>query len=256
MIKRFPVEQLQVGMYVCRIERGWVDTSFWSDGRTIDSEAELCRLRECCQYVYVDTAKGSDRAKTPTAPASNVDGQGDAPQGSAAALYRHSYSVLEEVFEDARLGGSIDGNAARAVVRDLTLSVLADSNALLCLTSLKDKHDSLARKSVNVCILTLAFGKAIGIPKATLHDLGLGALLHDVGMLQVPDEILHKTDKMSAEERAVLEKHVLYGLRMLAASRACSESVLKIVHCHHEWVDGSGYPQGLKANASACSPAW
>lgn len=257
MIKRISVDQLAVGMHVCRIERGWVDTCFWSDGgRVITQEEELRRLKECCQHVYIDTTKGGAPCailQPPASPQRRTAAPGVA-SSQAAALYRHSQSVLESVFADVRLGGSLDDKATRAIVRDLTLSVLADSHALLCLTYLKDKNDSLARKAVNVCILVLAFGKAIGVPKAKLYDLGLGALLHDVGMLKIPDALLRKSAQLSADERDFLERHTLDGLQMLAAVRAFSDDVLKIVHAHHEWLDGSGYPQKLKGHAIGLFP--
>ncbi|TAN53690.1 MAG: HD-GYP domain-containing protein [Methylococcaceae bacterium] len=244
-------------MHVCRIERGWVDTCFWSNGsRVIASAEEVRRLRECCQHVYIDTAKGCAPRENSRQPQSTK--HRSATPGvvskNTIALYQHSHSVLEAVFADARLGGSIDDKAARAIVHDLILSVLADSNALLCLTWLKDKNDSLARKAVNVCILALVFGKAIGIPKAKLHDLGLGALLHDVGMLKIPNALLYKPAPLSTDERNVLERHVLDGSRMLAASRTFSDDVLKIIHAHHEWLDGSGYPQKLKGHAIGLFP--
>lgn len=258
MIKRISVEQLTVGMYVCRIERGWVDTCFWSNGsRIVASEDELSRLRECCRHVYIDTGKGKALRENARQQPQCTPHRSVTPgviSKNTVALYQHSQSILEAVFADARLGDSIDDKATRAIVRDLTLSILADSNALLCLTWLKDKNDSLARKAVNVCILALAFGKAIGIPKAKLHDLGLGALLHDVGMLKIPDMLLHKPDPLSAGERNVLERHVLDGLRMLAASRTFSDDVLKIIHAHHEWLDGSGYPQKLKGRSIGLFP--
>jgi len=105
----------------------------------------------------------------------------------------------------------------------------------------------LARKSVNVCILALAFGKHIGIPKDKMYELGLGALLHDIGMVQIPSRILLKKQPLTPAERAIMEKHTEYGLAILAKTQEIPVNVLKIVHSHHERMDGKGYPQKLQS---------
>lgn len=251
-IKRIPVNRLEIGMYICRIERGWLEVPYWLQQTAIDSTDTLEKIKQCCEYVYIDTSKGKDvrAAKTASpAPARRPEDAAPSSPARASTLYHNSHSILENVFEDARLGRSIDGMAARKAVRDLTLNIISDSNAMLCLAHLQDKNDSLARKAVNACILTLAFGKHIGITKARLHDLGMGALLHDVGMVRIPDELLLKSGQLTAAERKTIEQHVLHGLKLLAATRGCNEDVLKIVQSHHEHADGSGYPQGLKGNA-------
>jgi HD-GYP domain-containing protein (c-di-GMP phosphodiesterase class II) len=251
-VKRISVNQLEIGMYICRIERGWLDVPYWLQQTAIDSADTLERIKQCCEYVYIDTSKGKDvRAASAAKPAPatrRTESAGPSGPAHPSTLYHNSRTVLENVFEDARLGRSIDGMAARKAVRDLTLNIISDANAMLCLAHLQDKNDSLARKAVNACILTLAFGKHIGVAKARLHDLGMGALLHDVGMVRIPDELLLKSGQLTAAERKTIEQHVLHGLKLLAATRGCNEDVLKIVQSHHEHIDGSGYPQGLKGN--------
>ena len=118
---------------------------------------------------------------------------------------------------------------------------------MIGLIQLKDKSDTLARKSVNVCILALAFGKHIGIPKDKMYALGLGALLHDIGMVQIPNRILLKKQPLTPAERMIMEKHTEYGLAVLAKTPGIPVDALKIVHSHHERMDGKGYPQKLQA---------
>lgn len=101
--------------------------------------------------------------------------------------------------------------------------------------------------SVNVCLLALAFGRGLGHDKDTLLTLGLGGLLHDVGMARVPKEILDKPDVLDEQERALVRKHPRWGHRILSRVNTIPYDVLNIVLNHHERPDGSGYPSGLSA---------
>ncbi|MGZ5027937.1 MAG: HD-GYP domain-containing protein, partial [Methylobacter sp.] len=245
-------------MFICGTDRKWIETPFFRRKFLITSEDQINTLRSYCRFVVIDTDKGIDVI-------SQQEEQDIAGQHSGGPsveintpepsdddnIYRKSYAqsqtVLTEVLNDVRLGRSVDNPKVRGVVQELIVNIVKDSQAMIGLIQSKDKNDTLARKSVNVCILALAFGKHIGIPKEKMYVLGLGALLHDIGMVQIPDRILLKKDPLTLTERATMEKHTEYGLAILAKSREIPVDVLKIVHSHHERMDGGGYPQKLQA---------
>jgi putative nucleotidyltransferase with HDIG domain len=241
MVKKIHVSLLRVGMYVCDMDKSWMDTPFLSHSFLIKSRSQLENLAKYCEFVHIDTARGGDVDDHPARKPGN-------PRHRDASLenaYERGQTVLNAVFDDARFGRSVDCTAVKKTVQELTLGILKNADAMLYLTRLKNKHDDLARKSVNVCILTLVFAKHVGIAKHELDTLGLGALLHDIGMVKVPDRILNKPGDLTPGERKLVKEHVMAGADILAAEMP--REVLDIVRSHHERVDGSGYPLGLKA---------
>ena len=258
MRKRIGVDQLRLGMVVRELDRSWFESPFLRHRFTIRDRATLERLREACDWVVIDTRRGAD-----VAPAANVRPEEVAPQpvaatreearslarelGTASRLHQQATGVLERVLDDVRLGRGVDSVRTRRVVKGLTESLVREPSALLCLTQLKSASRYAAQHSVNVCIFTLVFARHLGLPADSLHDLGLGALLLDVGKVRVPAEILDKPGPLTPAEFALVKRHTHYGRRLLERE-GMGEAVLEIVSDHHERIDGSGYPRGLKGH--------
>jgi len=252
MTKKIDVTQLRKGMFICGTDRKWIDIPFFRKKFLITTDKQISTLQEYCEFVYIDTEKGED-----VSPAIIEQHNDDtfvdldsSKQIHEDTLYRKNYedsqTILSEVLNDVRLGRCVDNPKVRGVVQELIVNIVKDSQSMIGLIQSKDKNDTLARKSVNVCILALAFGKHIGIPKDKMYELGLGALLHDIGMVQIPSRILLKKQPLTPAERAIMEKHTEYGLAILAKTQEIPVNVLKIVHSHHERMDGKGYPQKLQ----------
>lgn len=254
MAKKINVRQLKIGMFLCGTDRKWLDSPFFRRKLLITSDQQIKALRECCEFVYIDTQKGIDVVTSPEnershdANAANRDSHREPPDNTThRKIYLQSQTVLTGVLNDVRMGRCVNNPKIRTVVQELIAHIVKDSQAMIELIQRKDKNDTLARKSVNVSILSLAFGKHIGIPKDKMYALGLGALLHDIGMVQIPDRILSKKQPLTPAERAVMEKHTEYGVAVLAKTPDIPVDALKIVHSHHERMDGAGYPQKLRA---------
>lgn len=111
------------------------------------------------------------------------------------------------MLEDARLGESIDTDRARELVTELADQVITNPDALVWLTHLRNRDEYTATHCINVCILALSFGRDLGLDDEQLHRLGMGALLHDIGKMQVPDEILNKPGRLTKEEFEVMMTH-------------------------------------------------
>lgn len=110
------------------------------------------------------------------------------------------------------------------------------------------RHGETSGHTLRVTVYTLLFGEAIGLAPDMIVRSVKGALLHDIGKLAVPDRILGKPDLLTPEERAEMEKHVAYGLEIVAQSHFLLEAA-SVVGGHHERYDGTGYPSGLKDDA-------
>jgi len=109
------------------------------------------------------------------------------------------------------------------------------------------RHDNqLYNHCLNCCVLGLAFTKYLGWPHFKMRDFGLGALMHDIGMVKVPAAVRNKVAGLSPEEEELLQRHPLTGFALLKEYSSLSRDSLAAVLQHHEHADGSGYPQGLK----------
>jgi putative nucleotidyltransferase with HDIG domain len=253
-------------MYVAELDRPWLESPFLFQGFLIESADQLKLLKQCCAYVFIDEAQGVARPESPrpaitSAGARQVDGR-EAPvlrtrlpdRGredfqsyiSRAKTDREvTERYVSRMLEDARLGHGVDVTGARRIVHEMVTSVSETPYAALWLTNLKNKHEYTMVHSVNVCVLALAFGLYLKLPREDLEVIGLGALLHDVGKMRTPIEILDKPGPLTEEEFDVMQKHPLDGYSIVRKQSGVPPGTLEIIRFHHERLSGNGYPDGL-----------
>jgi len=123
--------------------------------------------------------------------------------------------------------------------------VMRNPGALLSLIGLKTKDDYTFMHCVAVGTLMIALGRHIGLPPEMLRDAGMAGLLHDVGKTCVPDSVLNKPDRLTADEFEAIKQHPQSGHRLLLEAGHDHASTLDVVLRHHERLDGTGYPGGL-----------
>jgi len=241
-------------MYVCDTNRKWIDTPFFRQKFLIKTQDELNTLLEYCQYFFIDTHKGCDVATTsPSTPQNLTDTSqpGESTTDTQASCnpysetYIHCINALELFFDRAKHQLPLDIGIAQDITQQLMAGVMASCSDMIALCRIAIPHKELSKKSVDVCILACALGWHLNLSTAELLQLGMGALLHDIGIIRIPDAILRKVEPLTLEERNAMEKHVEYGLAMLVSVANMPKQVLKMVYHHHERFDGKGYPKGL-----------
>jgi len=158
--------------------------------------------------------------------------------------HERAVTAVEEIIKPSS-EYPLEEQVIRGLANDLLAQVELDSSLLLNLTHLKSYDNYLFSHSVNVAILTILIGEVLGYSKEELNQLGVAALLHDLGMLSISPEIWQKQGSLSTAELAEIKKHPLYGEEILKAGDF-SEEVLAVAGEHHERCDGSGYPHGKK----------
>lgn len=259
------VDDLKVGMYVSELDRPWLETPFLFQGFPIQSQADIEQLRQWCRHVYVDMEQSQvepgrrddsghrfDTGRvnvTPGVPPKEEGGQDEqALRGElreARQVYAAARSYVGKLLRDVRLGHSIETETARGLVNQMVGRIVRNESALVWLTLLKHRDEYTALHSINVCILSLVFGRHLGLSGEDLAELGLGALLHDIGKMRVPLALLNKTSKLSPQELLQLQEHAAHGYRILSEKPQFPARALDVVHSHHERIDGGGYPRGL-----------
>ena len=268
-------------MYVSQLDRPWIETPFLFQGFEIRSEEDIQTLARYCRHVYVDTPEilpfaPRKREPLPRQPTTTgveyetppsrhagyevlktVQGRGPVPAYTDKTTLEEELSAVREhhqqaralvytLMEDARHGKSLNTLAAKQAVGKVVESVIRNPDALTCFIQLKRKDEYTAQHSLRVCILAVAFGRHLGLDPEELQTLGVGALLHDIGKMKVPNAILNKPGRLDKHEYAIMRTHVPKGVEILEKTRNVPTAALEVVRCHHERYNGNGYAAGLR----------
>jgi len=265
MIKSVDVAQLKPGMYIHDLNCGWMEHPFALNQFKISSPDQIKNIADAGLHeVYIDTAKGLDVADAQTA--EDVKKQLDAKLVEIAAKGpepAHVHTIAEEMvkakkaysdanriitgmMQDIRLGKQIETEQAAQVVEQMTNSIFRNKDAMLSLTRLRSKDDYTFQHSVSVCTLLVSFARALGLDRDTIREIGVGALLHDVGKMKVPDAVLNKPGKLTDDEFKIMKSHVVHSRILLESTPGMTQIGIDVAAQHHERFDGSGYPLGLK----------
>lgn len=164
---------------------------------------------------------------------------------SAKLAYSSAKRTVESIMDGIRIGRMIDMNEARETVNNIVDDILKNKDALAWLTKIKNKDAYTAEHSLNVSILSATFARHLGHDEVDIKRIALGGLLHDVGKAKIPTEILNKEGRYSEEEFAIMKQHPLFGRNLLMSMAKKDHSSIDVAHCHHERVDGQGYPRKL-----------
>lgn len=162
-------------------------------------------------------------------------------------LHERTCDYVDGIFKTLNKGGQLDIDSVKIAVSELVQTVITNPDTMIWLSHLKNKDEYTAIHSVNVCILSLTFGRTIGLSKAELNILGVGALLLDIGKSKIPDNILKKSDALTANEYLLVKAHAFLGYDLLDESKKVPQEALDIILNHHERLDGSGYPNSLRS---------
>ncbi len=165
--------------------------------------------------------------------------------GRAREIESRAREVIDGTITKARKGENIDTQTATKVVDEMIGSVQRNPDGLVVLSHLKDSGKYTALHSIRTCILALSFGRHLGLTRDQLIIVGLGALLHDVGMVRLPEHLLEKPVGLTQPEFALMKSHVRQGVDILQSSKDFPAEALQLVEQHHERHDGSGYPKKL-----------
>jgi putative nucleotidyltransferase with HDIG domain len=157
-------------------------------------------------------------------------------------LYDDAVSVAGDLWESASTEGAPDAHAAREMVDSLAQAVAQNRTALLSLTALKTYDNYTFTHMVNVSILTMGQARGVGIDGALLREFGMAALMHDIGKVQTPSEILNKPEALNDEEFAILKRHPVDGAEILRKTPEMPTLAPVVAFEHHLRADGTGYP--------------
>ena len=255
-----PVNELMIGMYVTELDRPWLETSFKFQGFEIKNEVELIEIRDICDFVYIDITKQAKRitsktkAETRNKTFSPTYDQKPPPQKlgdieqeieRADSVYESTNTLVKEFMDKAAKGEEIDTKAAKQAVAECVDSVLHSPDAVLWFTQLKNKDEYTSQHSMNVCVLSIVLGRHINLSVKELNQVGLCGMMHDMGKMLVPLEILNKPGKLEPDEMLIMQSHAALGYELLKSSPNMYVGAADVAYSHHERLDGKGYPRRI-----------
>ncbi len=159
-----------------------------------------------------------------------------------------SYSLGEEaasiqsMHREVQDRGKLPLAEAEAVVRSLSMAMHGDQEMILPLLQLKEFDEYTTTHSLNVSVLTMALAESLGLAQQDVRTFGIAGLLHDLGKVSIPQEILNKPGKLSEEERAIMQQHPVAGAKLIIESGRRLDLAAAVAHEHHIMINGHGYP--------------
>ena len=263
MLLRIQIKQLRLGMYVQEFCGSWMDHPFWRNAFMLDNPKDLeAILATGIKEVWIDDAKGlgvKDGQQEQTiateveATLVQADTLGKAIRRvdtaqeveRAISICAKSKQAVSSMFNEARMGNALSADDALPIVEEISTSVMRNPGALIGLARLKNKDDYTYMHSVAVCALMVSLGRQLGLDDEQIRQAGLAGLLHDVGKMMIPLDILNKPGKLTDAEFETVKSHPSEGHKMLLEGRGISAVALDVCLHHHEKIDGSGYPERL-----------
>ena len=161
---------------------------------------------------------------------------------SSIEIFEGAISAIKNVMGEVRMGKIPDSKEINGIVSKMTDSVLKDPNAMIGLTLIKDYDDYLYTHCVNVGLLSISIGTALGLDEKQLHNVGLGGMLHDIGKTAVSEDIIKKPGSLDTEEWNQLKAHPVMGTDIASRMEGVDEVVTHMIYEHHVRYDHSGYP--------------
>jgi HD-GYP domain-containing protein (c-di-GMP phosphodiesterase class II) len=249
----------------------WMDHPFWKRSFKLTDEKDLITLKNCgVDEIWIDTSLGMDVDTGVTALLQNeeeLNVENDlknieqSPQKNtvlvplqveliaAKKIHSKTKEAVISLFSEVRMGNAINLDEMVSLVAELNQSIKRNPSALISLSRLKDADNYTYLHSVAVCILMIALGRQLGLNESMLTQAGIAGLLHDIGKVFIPDEVLNKAGKLTDEEFNIVKMHPQKGWELLKKTSDVSDCVLDVCRHHHERIDGMGYPDKLSGEA-------
>jgi HD-GYP domain-containing protein (c-di-GMP phosphodiesterase class II) len=260
------IEAVQLGMYVCRLDRPWDGTPYPIQGVLLEREEQIHELAALCDEVTIDVErchthitprKRALSVRRPPRPRDALDEmRGRAVYVDQATLvdelpaariaYENLHGFASQVMADLRAGRALPALDLDKAVAPVVQSVLRCSDAVFWLNCLRQRSNYEYAHALNCTTLAVALGRHLGFPEDALVRLACGGLLLDVGKARLPAELLAQEGPLDEAQMQLARQHIAHGLDILGEIGERNPDVVAMVGMHHERMDGSGYPHGLR----------
>jgi len=279
--KRVDTAKLQIGMYVCRLDRPWLGTPFQLQGLLLSTPEDIDALAQHCEHVFIDDLRsiyrgkraqlnfgnlqrlvhrealerlarlgyagmrGPDRTNLPCiAYPPAIELAKELPR--AINAWKQARVILNQCVARAKNNKPLNLEDIDMAIEPVVESVVRSPDAALWLVAVRRSESYPISHPLNCCAMLLAFARFLGFPPELLLSMAKGALLMDIGMWRLGQNYYINRDQVADEAKEEIRDHVLRGLEYLRQSGFVDlDAVLTILH-HHERHDGNGYPRQVR----------
>ncbi len=261
---RIPVSELQIGMYVARLDLSWFRSPLLRHSFLIEHPSQIQKLvRAGVKMVDIDPDRGiappphqvSDpmHSATEAAPPSSMKqpkplAQLNEEYAQAKLAKQQLDQAVQSVFSTITKTGTVDPQQAAEAVQEITIAMrtLTDSAIFMALSQNRTGDSTLSRHALSTCTLSLVLGQAFQFNPLELQELATASLLHDIGLLQIRPDIIrraHAASGLSKADQQEWETHPRHAVLMLERQGRIESTILHLIANHHAYLDNSGYPK-------------
>ena len=254
------VENLEIGMFVSSLDKPWEESPFLMQGVELNNQSDVDAIKGECKHVFIDFKDDTQfkefklKTSVSTSYKEKILSQKQIKNfdlkkhtKSAHRSHNNGRSAVKTVLDKVMLGEDFDSYSVKSAVKNMVKEVFSNEEAMMMMIMLKGERDNVAQHSLNVSILSIGFARFLGFTEPQIEEIGIGALLHDIGKVKIDKKLLDKKGKLSEQEMQKLCMHPQYSYQILQKKTDLPPSVIDIAVCHHERLGGQGYPRGLKA---------
>ena len=211
------------------------------------ADTRIAEIDAARTYLEARLVRAIRVAETTTLEDSTNEEKNREIRARARESYDAGLSAMRDVESQAKLGRVLEVGPLQRMVESMLDNLLQDPAAVLALTAIKGHDDYTLNHSINVCILSISLGTALGLDAEDMHSLGLAGLLYDIGKVRIPEEVLSKAGPLTAEEWAVVKMHSQEGADLLKRLQLVNKMPMIVAFEHHQRHDLMGYPDSAGA---------
>jgi len=243
MFEEKKIDELVPGQYVLEISKQSGTFSLSSPGH-IKNQAVINHLKsKGVESVLIDPNQTLIKEKAITAKKLLVE-----EVKHAKALFNESKNIQRKLFADAQTGCELDLAPVIEITNKSVDAIFNNPDSLACIVNIREKDEYLLEHSVSVAVYMAIFARYLNIKRSIVEELSVGAFLHDVGKIMVPDEILNKPGKLTDEEFVIMKTHANHSIDIITKTPNVSKLSLEVAALHHEKINGQGYPNQVKGD--------
>jgi HD-GYP domain-containing protein (c-di-GMP phosphodiesterase class II) len=248
MIVEKSLAELTVGHYVVKIAKQRSNFNLTAPGH-IKTQAVINHLKsKKVESVFIDDDKTLVIEKTPIIPPKKTKAEISAEVKEAQEIFNVSKEIQKEVFASALSGSTLDLAPVVEITNKSVDAIFNSPDSLACMINIREKDEYLLEHSVAVSVYLSLFARHLKISKKVVQHLSIGAFLHDVGKIMIPDAILNKPGKLTDEEFTIMKTHANHSIDIIKKTPGISKLSLEVAALHHEKLDGRGYPNQVQGD--------
>lgn len=236
------LSELIIGHYVIEILKQEANFSLTAAGH-IKSDAVIHHLKnKGVHTVLIDDSKTLTTNKKENQEITSPFAINAEEIKQAQEIFNQSKSIQKKLFSDALSGSSLELTPVVEITNKSIDAIFNSPDSLSCMLNIREKDEYLLEHSVAVSIYISLFARYLGIERSIIEQLSIGAFLHDIGKIKIPDAILNKPGKLTDDEFTIMKTHANHSIEIIKATPGISSLSLEVASLHHEKLNGTGYP--------------